>query len=254
MTPASSLLRSAHAQANGFAPRAGFLPFDPIEAESTLGERFRQVALRRRSAIALVDGAARISYRELLDRAEAIAARLRSQWGLNGGVLGVCFPSGLETIETILGALLGGFGYCSIDPSLPKPQIARLVAAARLLTVAGGEPGLNCDCGGHLPIDTGGPAGIAALYATSGSTGQPKMVALSHRAVLFDIGRQINDLYLGPDDRFDSLFSFAFSASLATVFGALLNGAELHLHEDPSRPGWKTARLAGRYAASPSAR
>jgi hypothetical protein len=33
------------------------------------------------------------------------------------------------------------------------------------------------------------------------------MVALSNRAILFDIGRQTNDLYLGPDDRFDSLFS-----------------------------------------------
>ena len=69
------------------------------------------------------------------------------------------------------------------------------------------------------------------------------MVALSHRAILFDIGRQTNnDLYLGSDDRFDSLFSFAFSASLATNFGALLNGAELHYY-DPQQnfsalPGW----------------
>ncbi len=57
------------------------------------------------------------------------------------------------------------------------------------------------------------------------------MVALSHRAILFDIGRQTNDLYLGPDDRFDSLFSYAFSASLATTFGALLNGSEVHCYD-----------------------
>jgi thioesterase domain-containing protein/acyl carrier protein len=80
------------------------------------------------------------------------------------------------------------------------------------------------------------------LYATSGSTGEPKMVALSNRAILFDIGRQTNDLYLGPDDRFDSLFSYAFSASLATTFGALLNGAEVHCydpqHNITALPAW----------------
>jgi thioesterase domain-containing protein/acyl carrier protein len=70
------------------------------------------------------------------------------------------------------------------------------------------------------------------------------LVALSHRAILFDIGRQTNDLYLGPDDRFDSLFSFAFSASLATTFGALLNGAELHCY-DPRHDLTALARWLG---------
>lgn len=222
MTPAKALLRSAQADTNGFSPRTGFRPFDPVDAESTLGGRFRETALRRGAATAWVDGGTRISYSELLRRAETIAAGLRSQWGLAGGVVGICSPSALETIETILGALVGGFGYFCIDPSLPKGQISTLADAARLVGTAQGE------LVGHASMNTHGPGGIAALYATSGSTGEPKIVALSHRAILFDIGRQSNDLYLGPDDRFDSLFSFAFSASLAPVFGALLNGAELH--------------------------
>src|SRR5262249_43544912 len=90
-----------------------------------------------------------------------------------------------------------------------------------------------------IPSD---PAELACLMATSGTSGEPKLVGLSHRAVLFDIGRQTNDLYLGPDDRFDLLFSFGFSASLAPMFGALLNGGSLHLLDLRDRstelPAW----------------
>jgi acyl-CoA synthetase (AMP-forming)/AMP-acid ligase II/thioesterase domain-containing protein/acyl carrier protein len=230
---ASIPFRSAHAGDNCFIPRPGFRPFDPLEAESTLGERFREVALRRGCATAVIDGNLTLSYTELLERASAIAAKLRARCGAAGGIVAICLPSSLATIETLLGALLGGFGYFCLDPSLPQRQKVALLKAAGPVALEIGEL-----CIGELQIDempaveagvnTCGPAGVAALYATSGSTGQPKMVALSNRAVLFDIGRQTNDLCLGPDDRFDLLSAFAFSSSLATVFGALLNGAQLH--------------------------
>ena len=224
--------RSPKADKNGFAPRPGFRPFDLAEAESTLGTRFRTVALERGCAVALVDGDARMTYSDLLRRAETVAANLRSQYGTYGGTVAICLRSGVPAIEAMLGALLGGFAYFCMDPLLPPAQIHALLEAAAPVAVLG-DLERHTNPYRHRPaaIDTSGPGGIAALYATSGSTGQPKLVPLPHRAVLFDIGRQTNDLCLGLDDRFDSLFSSAFSASLATIFGALLNGAELHLRD-----------------------
>jgi acyl-coenzyme A synthetase/AMP-(fatty) acid ligase/thioesterase domain-containing protein/acyl carrier protein len=242
MTTAAMLYRSEHAEDNGYAPRVGFRPFDPVEAESTVGEWFREVARRRGGATAVIDGDDRVSYAELLRRAEAIAESLRSRCGDAGGVVAICQPSRLATVESMLGALIGGFAYFCLDPSLPELQRAKLLQAAGPVAVEG--PGLSAEeiAGYAAGLKTQGPGGAAALYATSGSTGEPKMVALSNRAILFDIGRQTNDLYLGPDDRFDSLFSYAFSASLATTFGGLLNGAEVHCrdtHEDlTALPGW----------------
>lgn len=242
MTSATSLYRSGHAEDNGFSPRAGFRPFDPLDAESTVGDRFREVALRRGSATAVVDGDHRISYAELLQRAEAVARKLHSRCITAGGVVAICQPSNLATIETLLGALLGEFAYFCLDPSLPEPQKAKLLQAVAPVALEGHGLSLGELPGATIPLETRGPAGAAALYATSGSTGEPKMVSLSNRAILFDIGRQTNDLYLGPDDRFDSLFSYAFSASLATTFGALLNGAELHCfnpqHNMTALPDW----------------
>jgi acyl-coenzyme A synthetase/AMP-(fatty) acid ligase/thioesterase domain-containing protein/acyl carrier protein len=246
MTTTEPIFRSPHADRNGFQPREGFTAFAPAEAESTLGARFRAVAKRRAQAIAVVDGMRRVSYAELLDRAEAIGMRLRAECGPGGGIVGICRTGGLETVEAMLGALAGGFAYCCADPSLPPAQTAALWEAAAPLALLEGEECAVSPRPGGTEGGTEGPGGIAALYATSGSTGAAKLVALAHRAVLFDIGRQTNDLCLGPDDRFDSLFSAAFSASLATVFGALLNGAELHHHDPgadlPGLPRW----LAGR--------
>jgi acyl carrier protein len=245
-TATTPLYRSARAADNGFAPRIGFHPFDLLDAESTLGERFSEIARHRGTATAVVDGDNRVSYSDLLHRAEAIAQDLRSRCGTAGGVVAICQPTSLATIETLLGALLGEFAYFCLDPSLPAPQRAKLLQAAAPITLEG--PGLSLGelSGPSTPLQTRGPAGIAALYATSGSTGEPKMVALSHRAILFDIGRQTNDLYLGPDDRFDSLFSYAFSASLATTFGPLLNGAEVNCydpqHNMTALPGWLADR------------
>ena len=75
----------------------------------------------------------------------------------------------------------------------------------------------------------------AFLFYTSGSTGIPKGVILPHRAITFDILRQTHDLAINRSDRFDLLFPFCFSAFLAPTFGALLNGASLHVLDTRSR-------------------
>jgi acyl-coenzyme A synthetase/AMP-(fatty) acid ligase/thioesterase domain-containing protein/acyl carrier protein len=244
--PATALYRSEHAEMNGFSAREEFRPFELSDAEATLGERFREVALRRGSSLAVVDGEKRVSYAELLARAEAVAADLRSRCGTDGGVVAICLASHLATIETMLGALLGNFSYFCLDPLLPAPKRAQLLKASMAVTLEDGGMKRGEVSGLSTSVRTLGSGGVAALYATSGSTGEPKMVALSHRAILFDIGRQTNDLYLGQDDRFDSLFSFAFSASLATTFGALLNGAEMHCYEPQHNikalPDWLAER------------
>ncbi len=245
MTSATALFQSPHVHQNGFRPRRGFQPFDPADAESTLAAKFRQVARLHGGRTALVEGERSLTYSELLDRSETIAEELRRRFR-QGGVVAICQPSALATVENMLGALLGDCAYFCIEPSLPRAHIAELLQAAAPVYLAGREHAGVDSNGAPSSIDTHGPAGIAALYATSGSTGEPKLVALSHHAILFDIGRQTNDLYLGPDDRFDSLFSFAFSAALATTFGALLHGAELHC-QDARRnlaalPDWLEAR------------
>ena len=76
----------------------------------------------------------------------------------------------------------------------------------------------------------------AFLFFTSGSTGEPKGVVMSHSFVLLDIARQINDLAVRPSDRIDLLFSPNFSAFLAPTFLSLLSGASCWIRSWDSFP------------------
>jgi non-ribosomal peptide synthetase component F/thioesterase domain-containing protein len=241
-------VRSRRADSNGFVPRAGHLPFSLDQAETSLGARFSDIALRypTRSAVVLADET-ELSYSDLLQRSMRIAGGLLASLAERTGPLAILLPPSLDGIEAILGALLAGFAYLPIDPSIPDTQLDRLLAAARPVALLSSSAIIECleaqsrlqgvrylelaALRHHPPpaavVETL-PGQLAALFPTSGTTGDPKIVGLSHRAVLFDIGRQTNDLYLGPDDRFDLLFSLGFSASLAPLFAALLNGAQLH--------------------------
>lgn len=248
--------RSERAADNGFAPREGFRPFELAHAESTIALRFRESALRHADRVALADGERRVTYRELHDRAQRIGGYLRARLP-EGSLIAVVMPSGVGVVEALLGVLAGGFAYLPVDTAAPDAEIVRLMAAARpaALIAASSDGARVASLAAGVPIidpDTIGggqtsqqmqdaheaerlAGSVAAVYATSGSTGVPKLVGLPHRALLFDIGRQTNDLFLGPRDRFDQLFSVAFSASLAPLFGSLLNGGELHLFEARGR-------------------
>jgi acyl-coenzyme A synthetase/AMP-(fatty) acid ligase/acyl carrier protein len=72
-------------------------------------------------------------------------------------------------------------------------------------------------------------------FITSGSTGNPKVVFHKVKSIFQDTLRQIQDNEITKNDKIDQLFSFAFSASLATIFPALLTGSEfcfLNLKKD----------------------
>ena len=262
--------RSTHADRNGFEPREGYRPFHLSHAESTLGLRFREVASRHDSKRAIISAAGEaLSYQELLRRSLCIAGGLLDNLRKDEQPVIVLAPQSIEAIEAILAILFAGFTYLPLDPSLPGAEVSRICAVARpaaLLSIPDANrswpireipSGIPCfDIAAmrkEQPLTctpNSSPQQPAALFATSGTTGKPKLVTLSHRAILFDIGRQTNDLYLGPDDRFDLLFSTGFSASLAPLFGALLNGAELHPldlrinldHETPRLLDWLETR------------
>lgn len=251
MTTPSAAARSERAENNGFVSRAGFEPFEVSGAEQSIVQRFSEVARRRSGATAVVSGHTAVTYEALLTRASSIGTALRDQLGTCPGPVILRLPAGAVAIEALLGVLFSGRSYLFLPPDTGLDAMGDMIAAVvpAALIVDGEAPTSGVEATDHARTPTtialagltrgGGPVvGLAAdtqpgdlacLFATSGTTGTPKIVGLSHRAVLFDIGRQTNDLYLGPDDRIDLLCHPSFSASLASIFTALLTGAELHV-------------------------
>jgi amino acid adenylation domain-containing protein/thioester reductase-like protein len=226
---------------------------DPAYVHEAFGER----ASRQPAAIAVVSAAGELTYRQLSESANHLAHHLQ---GLGVGpelLVGVGLERGAETIRCLLAVLAAGGAYLPLDPSLPAIRLAQMREEAGVAFVLTNSGHARAFAGGDAPLllvdelaseiaahpataPTAGlqPANLAYAIWTSGSTGQPKAVAVSHGS----LGRLTQDVIreygLTPEDRVLQLASLAFDTSLEQTLAALLSGATLMLPgASPVAPG-----------------
>ncbi len=78
------------------------------------------------------------------------------------------------------------------------------------------------------PLPVSMPTDLAYVMYTSGSTGTPKGVMVEHRNVV-RLVKNTNYVSIHDTDQLLQLSNYAFDGSVFDIFGALLNGATLHL-------------------------
>ncbi|MFP8883757.1 non-ribosomal peptide synthetase [Streptomyces mangrovi] len=200
---------------------------------------------------AVVSRGRTLSHGELLGRAEAVAARLREAGCTPGEVVGLVMDKGWEQVAGALGTLLAGCAYLPLDASQPRLRRDRILddAAVRHVLVQSWSLPVD-DCGRHaVAVDTldvrgrdgegagappAGPDDLAYVVYTSGSTGAPKGVMVSHRAALNTL-RDVNRRFdVTAEDRVLGLAGMGFDLSVYDVFGVLGAGGTLVL-PDPER-------------------
>nr|AWI62629.1 nonribosomal peptide synthetase [Cystobacter sp.] len=218
-------------------------------SERCIHELFAEQVARTPEAVALVSGERTLSYRELDERSDKLARRLR-QWGVAGDVpVALCMERGVELVVVLLGILKAGGCYVPLDPAYPAARLAFMLEDTRapvLITQAHlvsrvpphGAKTLIVDevLGEERTLDAaleqGGlaatPAHLAYIMYTSGSTGQPKGVAVPHRAVVRLVKGGAYARF-GPERVFLQLAPISFDASTFEIWGALLHGARLVL-------------------------
>jgi O-succinylbenzoic acid--CoA ligase len=140
--------------------------------------------------------------------------------------------------EAILHAWEAGEAVLPLDPEAPRPELARLLAAAR--------PTHLVDATGRSRMAGGRPAapGTAAVVATSGTGGPPKLVELDAAAVRAAARAVSAALDAGPGDRWLCCLPLHGVAGLAILARAFHGGLPMEVHErfDPGR----VAAAAGR--------
>jgi amino acid adenylation domain-containing protein len=212
---------------------------------SSLDELFRAEAARRPDAVAVRDADSVLTYSELAAAAAEQARRLRAVGVADGDAVLIGVQRSVAEAVAVLGALWAGAAYVGVDLTQPAAHTARIVAkAAPTAAVVGADQadslarhGLpvvgpwqpEWDLGGgQLPPAAADPDRVAYIAFTSGSTGEPKGVAVPHRGVI----RLVHDadyLMLGPAERVLRLSPLAFDASTFELWGALLSGAALEV-------------------------
>ena len=187
---------------------------------------------RTPDATALVAGMLALSYRDLDDAANRVAARLGAEGIGRGDLVGACMPRGPELIVTLLGVLKTGAAYLPLDPSLPAGRLDHLIedSGARLVLRAFPD-GLDTAPTTRPDVRVD-PADPAYCIYTSGSTGRPKGVLVPHRGPANTVAwqaRQHRPL------RTLQWTSPSFDVSVQEIFSTLAAGATLVLVDDDVR-------------------
>ncbi|GIF01027.1 AMP-binding protein [Paractinoplanes rishiriensis] len=166
-------------------------------------------------AVELPDEA--VTYRRLWDLAGGVACRLgaATRVGLEAG-------GGLATYAGYLGALRAGAAVVPVDPRQPAGRAADILRRAGVdAFVSRGDVE---SYGGEARQESGA---VAYILFTSGSTGVPKGVPITHRNALAFLATALDRYELGPGSRVSHTFALTFDMSVLDLFGAWGSGATL---------------------------
>lgn len=218
---------------------------------TSIDEEFRAQVQRTPDAVAVraADGQM-LTYAELAHAASAQATLLAGAGVTAGSTVLVATGRSIAEEVAVLGALWVGAAYVGLEPGTPPARVDQIAAIVRPAAVVGdrvaGVPRVSAwpelpPSG--IPAVPSDPDRLAYVAFTSGSTGVPKGVCVTHRGILRLIAGLPDYVPVGPADRMMRFCSLSFDVSTFEIFGALLTGAALEIHP----PGVPSAAKLGRF-------
>ena len=215
----------------------------PYPRDKTIHMLFMDCARCTPDAVAVQIGDATMTYRELDERSDRIAAYLCAHGIGRGSFAGLCAERSFDMIAALLGILKSGAASIALDPAHPPHRLRAMLAEANvnLILVTPGCAGsfgvVPCAVIGDLlatprvssaPGVPGKSGDAAHVMYTSGSTGAPKGAVIPHRAVLRTVCGA-DYLRFASDETLFGFVPLTFDVSILEIWGALLNGARLVL-------------------------
>lgn len=214
----------------------------PYERESSIPALFAAQVSQTPNAAALISAAGTISYAELDRDASRIAGALQRAGVAPGDLVGVLDERAPATVAALLGILRCGAAYVGLDPNLPLARLRQLLDVGAITVVCASGTSPRRSDTEVIVLDVAqalqhaaepDPVAVAAtdlayVCFTSGSTGEPKGVEITHRGVL-RLVRGADYVRLDPSQRLLAISPLSFDASTFELWGALLNGASVVL-------------------------
>ena len=228
-----------------------------MSAPATLHAALQRAAEHWPDQRAVCDAELAWSYATLLDAAGRVAAALVDLGVRPGDRVAVLADKAPMSVAALYGTL-GAGGVCvPVDPLAPSLRVRKIIDDAECSALCAGGPrgsrtlaavgaaapvlALTGDVEEaavtHAELETCTPAtlrpgcevDLAYLLYTSGSTGAPKGVMLSHRNMLAFVEWAVERFGITRADRLSNHAPFHFDLSVLDLYGAALVGAEVHL-------------------------
>jgi amino acid adenylation domain-containing protein len=198
-----------------------------------------------------------LTYAALRARASQLGHLLRERGVQRGDRVGILFPKAVESVIAMLGVLEAGAVYVPLDPHAPARRttgIAENCGLRALITTAerlaalpplavetvvlvsgeargeGQVPWAALDAFPTSPPPRVGiESDLAYILYTSGSTGQPKGVMLTHRNALTFVDWCAATFDVRPDDQLSNHAPLHFDLSVFDVYNTLEAGATVSM-------------------------
>ncbi|MGV0646218.1 amino acid adenylation domain-containing protein [Mycolicibacterium sp. XJ2546] len=231
-----------------------------------LHDGFFRAAQATPDAPAVFSGDGDLSYAELRSQALSVAQTLRDNGVRSGDLVALVGPKCAEQIPAVLGILAAGAAYLPIGADQPADRTARILQSsdvAAVLLCGDSRPGAELPDVPTIPVadatgrdapfepDAVDPSALAYVLFTSGSTGEPKGVELTHDAVLNTVEFLAAHFDLGPTDRSLALASLEADMSVLEIFAVLrAGGAVVVVDEQQRRDPDRWAELIQRHGVT----
>jgi len=228
--------------------QTGHGPEQPLPAGQSLVALFERQADMRPDAVAVICADCRLTYAELNARANQVAHGLtRMQIG-RGALVGLCVERSVEMVVGLLGVLKAGAAYVPLDPENAQARLGFEIAQSKISVVLtqekwlpqlpptgiptrfldlhdwsfADEPSGNLDRSIH-------PMELAYVMYTSGSTGVPKGVAVTHLGVLNYSNFIRRAVKAEPGLSFATVSTLGADLGNTVIFASLVSGGCLHV-------------------------
>jgi amino acid adenylation domain-containing protein len=202
-------------------------------------------ALAHPHSVAVSEAGIDTSYRQLERRATALARRLLRAGVRPGAVVAVRMRRSTDQIVSLLGVLLAGCAFLVVDPDDPEERRAFMIAdsgAAAVVArdadgeVAPGEIGLdNGEFGRGIDLPPSGGSDLAYVVYTSGTTGVPNGVEITHDNLLNFMEWTIRAFAVMPQDRAGYAMGLTFDAAQSEIWPFLAVGAAVEVVDHTTR-------------------